>query len=87
MIEVKNLSFGFGKKKVLEGVNFTVAEGAVTGLVGINGAGKTTLIKLLTRLYDPTEGRILLDGRDVREYNVEELYKLCKEKRQNAKRD
>ena len=45
-------------------------------LVGLNGAGKTTLIKLLTRLYDPTGGVILLDGRDIREYDVRELYSL-----------
>ena len=43
-------------------------------LVGLNGAGKTTLIKLLTRLYDPTEGTILLDGEDIRRYDVKELY-------------
>ena len=42
-------------------------------LVGENGAGKTTLVKLLARLYDPTEGRILLDGRDLKEYDLEEL--------------
>jgi len=45
-------------------------------LVGLNGAGKTTFIKLLTRLYDPTEGVILLDGRDIREYDVEALYDI-----------
>ena len=45
-------------------------------LVGLNGAGKTTLIKLITRLYDPTEGRILLDGHDIREYDLKELYSL-----------
>ena len=45
-------------------------------LVGLNGAGKTTLIKLMTRLYDPTEGVILLDGVDIREYDVNELYEL-----------
>ena len=45
-------------------------------LVGLNGAGKTTLVKLLTRLYDPTEGTILLDGHDIREYNVDELYNM-----------
>ncbi|MBO4428762.1 MAG: ABC transporter ATP-binding protein [Clostridia bacterium] len=45
-------------------------------LVGLNGAGKTTLIKLLTRLYDPTGGVILLDGRDIREYDTAELYKI-----------
>ena len=45
-------------------------------LVGLNGAGKTTLIKLLTRLYDPTEGRILLDGEDLRRYDVADLYQM-----------
>ena len=45
-------------------------------LVGLNGAGKTTLIKLLTRLYDPTEGRILLDGEDLKRYDTSELYKM-----------
>ena len=48
----------------------------VVALRGEMGAGKTTLIKLLTRLYDPTEGRILLDGRDLREYEPSELYRL-----------
>ena len=45
-------------------------------LVGLNRAGKTTLLKLLTRLYDPTEGRILLDGYDLREYDVKQLYAM-----------
>ena len=45
-------------------------------LVGLNGAGKTTLIKLLTRLYDPTKGRILLDGKDLREYEPKDLYTI-----------
>ncbi len=49
------------------------AAGEVVALVGENGAGKTTLVKLLTRLYDPDEGRILLDGRDLRDYSLEEL--------------
>jgi ATP-binding cassette subfamily B protein len=44
-----------------------------TGFVGENGAGKTTLVKLLARLYDPTEGRILLDGKDLKEYELEGL--------------
>ena len=50
--------------------------GETVVLVGLNGAGKTTLIKLLTRLYDPTEGEILLDGVDLRDYDPKDLYKL-----------
>lgn len=54
-------------------LNFTLNAGEKLALVGENGAGKTTLIKLLSRLYDPSEGRILLDGIDLQEYNPEEL--------------
>jgi len=54
-------------------LNFELRAGEKLALVGENGAGKTTLIKLLTRLYDPTEGRILLDGVDLREYDPAEL--------------
>src|SRR4029078_12159397 len=51
----------------------TLKAGEVMALVGENGAGKTTLVKLLTRLYDPDEGRILLDGHDLRDYDLAEL--------------
>jgi len=54
-------------------LSFTLQAGEVLALVGENGAGKTTLVKLLARLYDPDEGRILLDGRDLRDYDVAEL--------------
>jgi len=54
-------------------LNFTLAPGERIALVGENGAGKTTLVKLLARLYDPDEGRILLDGVDLREYDVDSL--------------
>src|SRR5476651_412147 len=54
-------------------LSFTLQAGEVVALVGENGAGKTTLVKLLTRLYDPDEGRILLDGRDLREYALDDL--------------
>jgi ATP-binding cassette subfamily B protein len=54
-------------------LSFTLRAGEVVALVGENGAGKTTLVKLLTRLYDPDEGRILLDGRDLRDYALDDL--------------
>jgi ATP-binding cassette, subfamily B, bacterial len=54
-------------------LSFTLRAGEVVALVGENGAGKTTLVKLLTRLYDPNEGRILLDGHDLREYDLDGL--------------
>ncbi|HEU0064343.1 MAG TPA: ABC transporter ATP-binding protein [Flavisolibacter sp.] len=56
-------------------LSFTLNAGEKLALVGENGAGKTTLVKLLARLYDPAEGRILLDGHDLREYNLAELRK------------
>jgi ATP-binding cassette subfamily B protein len=59
----------------IRGVSFTLQAGEKLALVGENGAGKTTLVKLLARLYDPTEGRILLDGHDLRDYNLAELRK------------
>jgi ATP-binding cassette subfamily B protein len=62
-------------RHVLKNINFTMESGEKIALIGENGAGKTTLVKLLARLYDPTEGVILLDGIDLREYSVEDLRK------------
>jgi ATP-binding cassette, subfamily B, bacterial len=56
-------------------IDLTLRPGERIALVGLNGAGKTTLVKLLSRLYDPTEGRILLDGRDLREYDLASVRK------------
>jgi ATP-binding cassette subfamily B protein len=58
---------------VLRNINLTIQPGEKLALVGANGAGKTTLVKLLTRLYDPTDGQVLLDGVDLREYDPSEL--------------
>jgi ATP-binding cassette subfamily B protein len=57
----------------LRGLSFELHAGEVLALVGENGAGKTTLVKLLARLYDPDEGRILLDGRDLKDYDLDDL--------------
>jgi ATP-binding cassette, subfamily B, bacterial len=61
---------------VLEKINFKIHAGETVAFVGLNGAGKTTLVKLLMRLYDPTEGTILLDGKDLREYDPRSIYDL-----------
>lgn len=77
-IVFENVSFRYpgSGRDVIKNVSFTINAGDTTLLVGLNGAGKTTLIKLLTRLYDPTEGRILLDGHDLRDYDTKELYAM-----------
>ncbi len=77
-VEFQNVSFSYPGTdiKVLDNINLKFEPGETVVLVGLNGAGKTTLIKLLTRLYDPTEGRILLDGTDLRDYDPKELYKI-----------
>ena len=78
VIEFQNVSFCYpgAQRYVLKNVNLRLESGQTTVLVGLNGAGKTTLIKLLTRLYDPTEGTILLDGKDIRLYDTKALYDL-----------
>ena len=77
-IELVNVSFRYPgtDRDILKNINLTFRPGETVVLVGLNGAGKTTLIKLLTRLYDPTEGYILLDGKDLRDYDVKELYRI-----------
>lgn len=77
-IEFKNVSFKYPgtERNVIDHVNLKFRPGETVVLVGLNGAGKTTLIKLLTRLYDPTEGQILLDGKDLRDYEPSDLYKM-----------
>ena len=74
-IELRNVSFRYTEEHpwVLRDVSLLIPVGKCLALVGANGAGKTTLVKLLTRLYDPTEGQILWDGIDIREFKPEEL--------------
>ena len=70
----RRVSFAYGRDRpVLHGVCFEIAPGTRLGVVGTTGAGKTTLISLLTRFYDPTGGRILLDGVDLRDYKLDDL--------------
>jgi ATP-binding cassette subfamily B protein len=74
-IEFRNVSFRYPDREewALRDLSLHIAPGEKLALVGPNGAGKTTMIKLLTRLYDPSEGQILLDGVDLREYDLDDL--------------
>ncbi len=74
--EFRNVSFAYPgtTRRVLSDFNFTLAPGERIALIGENGQGKTTVVKLITRLYDPTEGQILLDGIDLRDYKLEDLH-------------
>jgi ATP-binding cassette, subfamily B, bacterial len=74
--EFRNVSFAYPgtTRRVLTDFNFTLEPGQRIALIGENGQGKTTVVKLITRLYDPTEGQILLDGVDLREYKLEDLH-------------
>ncbi|MEZ4861080.1 MAG: ABC transporter ATP-binding protein [Caldilineaceae bacterium] len=74
-IEFRNVSFRYpgAERLVLKNVSCCIPVGASVAVVGKNGAGKTTLVKLLARFYDPTEGVILLDGHDLRDYDVQAL--------------
>jgi ATP-binding cassette subfamily B protein len=76
-IEFRNVSFRYSDQTdyALRNVNLTIKPGEKIALVGANGAGKTTLVKLLTRLYDPTEGQICIDGIDLREVDPKDLQK------------
>jgi ATP-binding cassette subfamily B protein len=74
--EFRNVSFAYPNgRQVLHSVSFKLAVGERIALVGENGQGKTTIVKLLTRLYDPTGGQILLDGVDLREYDQDDLWR------------
>ncbi len=74
--EFRNVSFAYPgtNRRVLSNFNFTLSPGERIALIGENGQGKTTVVKLITRLYDPTEGEILLDGVDLREYDLADLH-------------
>lgn len=72
---LENVTFQYpgSDRPALENISFRLEAGQTTALVGSNGSGKTTIVKLLTRLYDPTEGRITLDGVDLRDYDPDDL--------------
>ena len=80
-IQLENVSFRYpgASENILKNLNLTLHPGEKLAVVGLNGAGKTTLVKLISGLLDPTEGRVLLDGKDIREFNRSEYYTLFSE--------
>lgn len=75
--EFRNVSFQYpgNSRLILDGLDFRLEPGERVALIGENGEGKTTIVKLMTRLYDPVDGQILLDGVDLRAYDLEDLYR------------
>src|SRR2546425_2553177 len=73
-VAFRNVSFAYGPERpVLHEISFDIEPGTRLGIVGASGAGKSTLISLLTRFYDPSQGQILLDGVDLRDFRLEDL--------------
>ena len=72
-IEFQNVSFSYGDKTIFSGVNYRVKNGEIIAIVGPSGMGKTTLVNLLPRFYDPTCGKILIDGIDLRDVTIKSL--------------
>lgn len=77
-IRLENVSFCYPgqNEEILSGINLVLHPGEKLAIVGVNGAGKTTLVRLICGMYDPTAGRVLLNGRDIREYNRRDYYAL-----------
>lgn len=75
-IELRNVHFAYKEDEILKGISFKISRGDKIALVGYNGAGKTTLVKLLMRFYDPTEGEILYNGINIKEYDLDS-YRAC----------
>jgi len=73
-IELQDVTFSYdGMHKVLKNINITIEPGQMIGLAGPSGGGKTTLVNLISRMYDPQQGRILVDGVDIRDYEISQL--------------
>lgn len=73
IMQFRHVSFGYTKKKILHDVNFTFDQGKTYAIVGPTGGGKSTTASLMSRLYDPQKGEVLLEGRDIRTFEPSEL--------------
>jgi ABC-type multidrug transport system fused ATPase/permease subunit len=72
-VEFRNVSFGYASEPVLQNISLTIPAGKTTAVVGPTGVGKTTLISLIPRLYDPSDGAVLIDGTDIREFTLKSV--------------
>lgn len=75
LLEITNLGIAFGGLRAVDDFNLTIEQGQLYGLIGPNGAGKTTVFNMLTGVYTPTDGRIVLDGRDITGMKTVEINK------------
>jgi ABC-type multidrug transport system fused ATPase/permease subunit len=75
-VELRNVSFSYGERKILDGINLTIEKGKMIALVGSSGSGKSTLVDLVPRFHDVTSGEILVDGINVKDYKLDELRRL-----------
>lgn len=74
-IEMQNVAFAYGERPILNNISFQVARGTFAAMMGGSGSGKTTLLRLITGQIQPTEGRVLIDGRDLSGFNAEDLHR------------
>src|SRR5690606_22628194 len=70
-ISLEKISFSFGKNKILKNINISIPKNTTIALTGVSGSGKTTLINIISGLLKPNEGKVLVDGKDLKEYDLE----------------
>lgn len=75
MIEIKNISKNYGEKKVVDNVSFNIEKGKITSFIGANGAGKSTILSMIARLLPMDSGNVIINGKDLKEWNTKELSK------------
>ena len=76
IVEIRDLYYARGQRQIFSGLNIKIRRGKVTAVMGPSGTGKTTLLRLITRQIRPDRGQILIDGIDIGELSMAELYKL-----------